>query len=132
MKGLVQGDSEIIDFVVACFIAGALSQEELRSWAKTLVESCNEYPLYLIDFMEFEGARLGVYQLMDFYPGGMGPSTPEAGTTINQIAYDRHEIANDDVGSADLKANGYACSETVKLFNDVFHFLPDIPLALSR
>ena len=129
MKGLVQNDSEVIDFVLACFIAGAISQEELRSWAESVVVSCDDYPLYMIDLMGFKGARFGVYQLIDFAPGGMGPSSPQSKTTINRIAHLRHHIVNDDMEPSDLEADDYACPITVKLFNEVFHFLPDTPLA---
>jgi|GEM_PF-4836400 len=57
MTGLTRDNSGRIGFVVAALVSGAVDVAEVRSWGEHVIGGCEgDYPLWLIDLIEFDDA----------------------------------------------------------------------------
>ena len=131
MKGLTQEDSSEIGFVTKCFIYGAISQKELNSWAEHIISIHSFYPDYILDLYEFSESKLHIYKAIGFNPSYESEGEKE-NQTLNQIAYDRHQVINDDCSKQVFDSSDYICESTLNLFKNTFKFLSRIESLNSK
>jgi hypothetical protein len=57
MKGLIKGDSDVIGFVISAFMHQAITREDVRRWAESIITAApnGNYPFWLLDLLEFDG-----------------------------------------------------------------------------
>ena len=124
MKGLTHENCDEIGFVVSCFICGAINRDELRGWAEHIMVSRDEYPLYIVDLYDFNDSVPNIYEIIGFIPSN--EYSPEEEVTFDQLAFDRHGIANDNCREADLDSTKYQSANLLTRFKEVFSFIPEV------
>lgn len=68
-KGLTKEDSEIIAFVAGCLLSGVITKDELSQWAvHVITKSDGDYPLYLLDLIDFNKPSADIYNVIGFSP----------------------------------------------------------------
>ncbi len=67
-SGLTSNDSHIISFVAACYLYNAIDTAELQKWAEGIIDSCDNYPSYLLDLISYHEARANIYNIIGFVP----------------------------------------------------------------
>lgn len=121
MEGLTLEDSATIGFVVSCYLCNAIDTPELRAWATHVLQESDDYPLYILDLMEFDGARFHIYRTIGF--------NADAGLTDRQdaalygIAYLRGKDVHDAPSRSKALAMLDGCPEVAARFRSVFPFL---------
>jgi hypothetical protein len=131
MKGLTLNDSERNDFVLECYVYGAIDRDELNRWAEHIMCTEAEYPTYIVDLYEFHDSKPRVQQVVGF-GGGLGASDRRAVQALMQLAFDRHAVRNDNVAEKVLQSPTYASVETLARFNAAFPFLSAVPIPATR
>jgi len=65
---LTKENSSTIGFVVSCIFAGAIDKRELQAWADHVLDSCDPYPLYIVDLSTFDEPLGHIFRVIGFVP----------------------------------------------------------------
>ncbi len=121
MDGLTFEDSQTIGFVVVCYFSNSIDTDELHAWAEHVLRTCDDYPPYILDLMEFDQARFHIFRTIGF--------NPESKLTRNQeialygIAYLRGREVYDGPPREKALAMLKRCPEVARRFRLTFPFL---------
>jgi hypothetical protein len=128
MNGLIKNDSEIIAFVLCCFMSGSIDSAELRAWGMKVIENMEDYPLYLLDLIDFDDPRFHIYEIIGFIPDDA--ISKNGRRTIDQLALYRKNILPDSMTRKDATRKDWIDIDTVQKFNKIFKDILD-PIPIS-
>lgn len=129
MNGLTKNDSDTIAFVLCCFLSSSIDTAELRAWGMKVIENMEDYPLYLLGLINFDGPRFHIYKIIGFIPNDA--ISKNACRTIDQLALYRKNILSDSMIRKDATRQDWIDIDTVQKFNKIFKGVLD-PVPVSR
>ncbi len=68
MIGLTKESSSRVGFIVDALMAGAIDNSEVCEWAETVITTSSEYPLWLVDLLDFDEPAFHIYRIIGFTP----------------------------------------------------------------
>lgn len=57
MNGLTRENGDEIGFVWSCLLNQAISLDEVKRWCYLVIQRGDDYPEYILDMIDFEGAN---------------------------------------------------------------------------
>lgn len=120
-------DDELIGFVSACLISGAINSKELNLWAEDVLakNSLSDIPDYILDLISFNAPSFKIYKIIGFVPNAK--DLPEGSLEFSGLAALRGRLSsNTDVDIFQALSALHKRPDIVERFKQVFPFL-DLP-----
>lgn len=124
LEGLDRENSETIGFVVAAVFSAAISKEELREWATTVIgaNDVDAVPQYIFDLADFNERLPHLFKLIGFTPGWK--HTQDEEQALYGIAFRRKRDVYDSPVPAEIAFEALAKNPRVEaLFRKTFPFI---------
>ncbi len=88
MQGLTKNDNNEIGFVLTSLFKHAITLDELKEWCYLVIRDNDDYPTYIFDIIDFEGAIAHLPNVIGFSPSWCYPE--DAKKALYGIAYIRN------------------------------------------
>lgn len=68
LEGLTKENHNTIGFVIDALLSGAISKEELRAWATTVIKDndISDIPDYMFELVDFDASAFHLYEVIGF------------------------------------------------------------------